>query len=83
MVLLSKEAKSVTKRVSLSEKRKDGAVSIHLTVSAIFTKGNNFCDPVCFPGQCSPFKIGSTLKRKEFAPRKNLRLGKQILFFGK
>ena len=30
--------------------------------------------PVCFPGQCSPFKIGSTLKGK------NLLLEEQILF---
>ena len=31
--------------------------------------------PICFPGQCSPFKIGSTLKGK------NLLLKEQILFF--
>ena len=33
--------------------------------STIFAKGNNFCDFLfAFPGQCSLFIIGSTLKGK-------------------
>ena len=41
-----------------------------------FYKGKQLlCLPVCFSRQCSPLKIGSTLKRK------NLLLREQILFF--
>ena len=42
--------------------------------STNFTKGDNFCDFLMLLGQCSPFKIGSTLKGK------NLLLVEQILF---
>ena len=62
---------------------KHGGVSKHLNVyeyiSMIFCqfyKGKQLLLlPVCFPEQCRPFKIGSTLKGK------NLLLGEQILFF--
>ena len=45
-------------------------------ISYHFYKGKQLLGlPVCFPGQCRPFKIGSTLKGK------NLLLGEQILLF--
>ena len=55
--------------------QKDGATDgwIHLHD---FNEGKQLLWlPVCFPGQCSPFKIGSTLKGK------NLLLEEQILFY--
>ena len=48
----------------------------YFNVSAIFTKGNNFCDfPVCLPGQRNPSERESTLNGK------NLLLQEQIHSF--
>ena len=40
----------------------------HPSFSAMFSKGDNFCDTVCLHGERRLPKMGSTLKRKEFTP---------------